>query len=494
MHILSDRLVPCLSASLLFGAVLGLTATRTMAWTASGTVKSASGTVLPDVAVLVQDSAAATVTNASGFFSFGSTTGVLLDMAPGASWNVRMADGKIRIRSPLEGTLQISLIDGSGRCLWSSSATVRNGTASAQLPGTLHSGAAFLRIRHSQGELVQAVAIGSRGIESASHLLLSRAVPGQDANGASLRASTIGFPVLWFKKSGYHDTSYAMTSSSATGLSIVLRDSVAAATCPTTALAAGDHVRSLTVKGATRSYILHVPSGYVGTSPVPLVVDFHPLGGSGQGELWASPYKAVTDPEGVVTAYPDGILSPTNLGAWNVGPCCTTADDTDFARAIVADAKAQTCIDPKRVYAVGYSMGGGMTHYSACHISDVFAAAAPAAFDLLKENQDGCKPSRPITMVLFRSTGDGVVLYNGGASEAVTGMPLTFLGAKASFAKWASINQCTGTPSAEDANGCSTYSTCADGVQVTLCTKQGGGHDYGNATIGWPILKRYTLP
>jgi len=489
----SIRTAPHLTATILFGMFLGLTATRTMAWTASGTVRNTAGAVLPGVSVSVKDSTQATNTNASGFFSFASTTGISLDMAPGASWSVRMADGKILIRSPLEGTLQISLIDGSGRSLWTSSATVRNGTASALPPKALHSGPAFLRIRHSQGELVQAVAIGSGGIESASHLLLSRSVPSQDGSGA-MRASAISFPVLLFKKTGYHDTSYAMTSSSASGLSIAMRDSIAAATCPTTHLAAGDYVRSLTVKGATRSYILHVPAGYAGTSAVPLVVDFHPLSGSGQAELWASPYKAVTDPEGVVTAYPDGILSPDGRQAWNVGPCCTVADDTDFARAIVADAKAQTCINPKRVYAVGYSMGGGMTHYSACHIADVFAAAAPAAFDLLQENQDACKPSRPITMVLFRSTGDGVVSYDGAYSAAVQGMPITFLGAKASFAKWASLNQCTGSPSAEDANGCSTYSTCAGGVQVTLCTKQGGGHDYGNATVGWPILKRYTLP
>ncbi len=227
---------------------------------------------------------------------------------------------------------------------------------------------------------------------------------------------------------------------------------------------------------------------------MPLVVDLHPLGGSGASESGSSPYKAQTDPEGVITAYPDGKSGPSG-GAWNVGPCCVTGvDDVAFAKALVADVEKVACIDPKRVYAVGFSMGGGMSHYSACHAADVFAAVAPAAFDLLKENEDGCTPPRPITVVIFRSTGDPVVPYSGGLSSVVSGMPITFLGAEGTFQKWAEIDSCTGSPSAEDSNGCSTYSSCGGGVQVTLCTKQGGTHEPGNATVGWPLLKRYTLP
>jgi polyhydroxybutyrate depolymerase len=165
-----------------------------------------------------------------------------------------------------------------------------------------------------------------------------------------------------------------------------------------------------------------------------------------------------------------------------------------FAKALVADVQKVACIDPKRVYAVGFSMGGGITHYLACHAADVFAAVAPAAFDLLKENVDDCKPSRPITVIAFRSHGDTFVNYDGGTSTYVSSMPITFLGAKATFTKWAQIDQCTGSPSAEDSNGCSTYSSCGGGVQVTLCSKQGGTHEQGTASIGWPLLKKYTLP
>jgi polyhydroxybutyrate depolymerase len=266
------------------------------------------------------------------------------------------------------------------------------------------------------------------------------------------------------------------------------------ATCPAQALTPGDSDRTLMAGGNSRSYTLHVPPGYDGKKAVPLILDFHGLGGDGKGERSGSPYPAQTDADGVVMAFPSGLAGPSG-GAWNVGPCCVkNTDDVAFAKALVTEIEKSACIDPKRVYAVGFSMGGGMSHYLACHAADVFAAVAPAAFDLLKENVDDCKPPRPISVISFRSTGDSVVSYNGGASSVVQGMPLTFLGAKATFEKWSQINQCTGAASAEDANGCATYAGCPGGVEVTLCTKQGGSHEPGNAKVGWPALKKHTLP
>lgn len=265
-------------------------------------------------------------------------------------------------------------------------------------------------------------------------------------------------------------------------------------TCPSAVLAAGNTDKTLKIGSATRNYVLHVPSGYDGKKAVPLVIDFHGLGGSGPNERTSSPYPAQTDPDGVIMAFPTGLSGPSGA-AWNVGPCCVKdTDDVAFAKALVSEVKTLACIDPKRVYAVGFSMGGGMSHYLACHASDVFAAVAPAAFDLLKENVDDCKPVRPLSVISFRSTSDPIVPYAGGASSVVSGMPITFLGAKATFAKWAEINQCTGAASAEDAQGCASYSSCKDGVDVVLCTKQGGSHEAGNAKVAWPILKKHTLP
>jgi len=264
-------------------------------------------------------------------------------------------------------------------------------------------------------------------------------------------------------------------------------------TCPSPALKAGDFSQTVQVGSTSRSFVLHIPAAYDGTKPAPLVVDFHGLGGSGMSERQSSPYPAVTDPEGVVMAFPDGLKGALG-SAWNLGPCCVAdVDDLAFSRALVAQVQMAACIDPRRIYAVGVLTGGGMVYSVACHSADLFAAVAPAAFDLLQENVDECTPSRPITEISFRGTADPRVPYAGGASALVPGMPITFLGAQLTLQRWAAIDHCLGTASPEDDRGCASYSGCDAGVEISLCTKQGGRDEPGDASIAWPILKRHTL-
>ena len=263
--------------------------------------------------------------------------------------------------------------------------------------------------------------------------------------------------------------------------------------CPSAVLPAGNTTHALQVGTVTRSYTLHVPSTYDGSKPGPLVLDFHGIGSSGASELSSSPYPTALDPEGVLMALPDGMKGIVGT-AWNVGPCCIAGvDDVAFARAVVADVRSLGCVDSTRVYAVGVLTGGGMANYLACQAADVFAGVAPAAFDLLEENVGDCKPTRPITVISFRGTADPRVPYAGGASALVPSMPITFLGAQQTFQTWGQIDGCVGSPSAEDANGCASYSTCQGGVEVVLCTKQGGRDDPGVPAVAWPILQRHPL-
>jgi len=452
-----------------------LTASLALCWSINGTVTSNKGGILPGVIVAVVDSSFKDTTDVQGKFALQSQSVVSIQNANSAvsqnGINVRLRGSILEIHSNHSGQADIRVIDVQGNIHWSQSVKLGTGTQQIHVPEQSLEGMRFVRIQEN---------------ENLAETLLQ-------SESRALALIAVAYPKFLFHKQGYQDTTYTMTSTTATGIAVVMRDTALVATCPTQKLTAKDYYRSVNVKGVDRTYILHVPAAYDATKPAPLVVDFHPLTGSGSVEEGASPYKAVTDPEGVITAYPDGVSGPGG-NAWNVGPCCTTADDTAFARAMVVDIEKVACINTKRVYAVGFSMGGGMTHYSACHLTDIFAAVAPAAFDLLTDNVDNCKPFRPISVISFRSTGDQFVFYDGRASSQVPTMPITFLGAQATFKKWSELNTCVGTPSIEDINGCSTYSSCASGVQVTLCTKQGGNHDYGNADVGWPFLKKYTLP
>lgn len=330
--------------------------------------------------------------------------------------------------------------------------------------------------------------------------------------------------VLMFAKEGYQNKTYSMSKDVEEGVTITLMVASAQPTssssvpvssssvnptsssstpvassssqevisCAGKTYAAGDHKMTVNVNGKNRTYIMHVPSQYKGDKPVPLVVDYHPIGGSGQGQLSGTTYKSLTDQEGVISLYPDGTSGKSMMGAgWNVGPCCSYDDDVEFSRAMINMVEEKVCIDTKRVYATGFSMGGGMSNHVACFMSDVYAAVAPAAMDLNTTNSATCNPERPISIIMFRGTADNVCRYGGGDSGFNDG--LNFLGAEKNFKFWADKNGCTGTP-ITNSNGCQEYSNCKDGTKVVLCTKQGGGHEQGDGKVGWPFLKSFTMP
>jgi polyhydroxybutyrate depolymerase len=265
------------------------------------------------------------------------------------------------------------------------------------------------------------------------------------------------------------------------------------ATCPSTSnLKPGKSTFTLMRDGTQRKVTVYAPRDYDGKKPLPLIVDFHPLLTSVESYGGISTWDDTVDTNQFIVAMPQGIQN-----SWNVGPCCTesrTVDDVGYAREVVKKLKADGCIDEKRIYATGFSNGGGMSHKLACDAADVFAAVAPSAFDLVEEMT--CKPSRPISVFMKRGTSDNIVPYSGGASTPPTFYrldPIHFLGAQGTFKRWGELNQCTDTP-ADTGGNCKTYAQCAAGVKVTLCTAQGGGHEANDVKVMWPMLKEYVLP
>lgn len=260
------------------------------------------------------------------------------------------------------------------------------------------------------------------------------------------------------------------------------------------ALPAGVTKHTIDVDGMSRDYQLHVPSTYSGEREVPLILDFHGIFMGPVLQRWVSNTDDLSEDQGIIVAYPDGIDN-----AWNVGPCCTESreiDDVAFAKAVVEDISARACINEKRVYAMGYSNGGGLSHYLACHAADTFAAVAPAAFDLLEENQEACDPVRPMPVYSYRGRTDPIVPYEGGESTPPTLTydldPIHFMGAQATFERWGEINNCS-EPPADIGNGCMAYSGCDGDAEVVLCSDD-SGHGTWDAYRAWDFLKNHQLP
>ncbi|MBQ3720075.1 MAG: feruloyl esterase [Fibrobacter sp.] len=490
----------------LFGIASGLALSSSLAfaWSIDGVVKSkVSGRLLSGVKINTFNFGGyETTSGADGTFSLSGGTDAL-PTSKVANMAIHMEGGMLTIYNADANNLKVSVIDALGKVLAQSNPGHVQGIVTLNF-GKLARGAKFIRINADS--------------DRATYMVTNKGVKALKKEGDLL-------PMLQFAMEGYANLAYQMQAEVETGVTIEMvrpsavesssseaveppkssssveqpksssnigSDEPIVVDCSGKTATAGDQTVKLTVQGSSgqRSFIMHVPSAYKGDKPVPLLIDYHPIGGSSEGQMRDTKYKSLTDPEGVISLYPQGTTKTMGPG-WNVGPCCSNDDDLEFTREMIKYVREKACIDPQRIYAAGFSMGGGMSNHVACMMSDVFAAVAPAAMDLNKTNSAKCTKARPISVINFRGTADNVCRYQGGDSGFNDG--LNFLGAEGTFKYWAEADGCTGVP-VKNSDGCDEYSNCRDGVKVVLCTKQGGGHEQGDGNIGWPFLKQFTLP
>ena len=75
-------------------------------------------------------------------------------------------------------------------------------------------------------------------------------------------------------------------------------------------------------------------------------------------------------------------------------------------------------------------------------------------------------------------------------------MPITFMGAKETFAEWAKMDNCSGNPTKMDNSkgyDCQIYENCQGGAKVALCTMN-IDHNEGDPEMAWNFLKQFSLP
>ena len=262
-----------------------------------------------------------------------------------------------------------------------------------------------------------------------------------------------------------------------------------------------------------RTYDVYVPPSYTGTTPYPLVLDFHGYGVGSAGQPAISGLQQVADAEGFIVVYPQGYGTPAS---WNGGGCCDPAlsaglDDVGFAKAIAEDVAAQGNIDGRRIYATGHSNGSIMAQRLACDASDFFAAVAGVAAPVLFQSAaPTCTPARPMPVLHVAGIDDMVVPYLGGPTLV---LPAVLVASAAdNFLHWRTVGGCTSaSPDVLETfptgGSCATYNACAGGVQVSLCSLHGTdglkhflGAGYSNSEGVqtpqrlWDFLSQFTLP
>src|SRR5208282_5865388 len=96
----------------------------------------------------------------------------------------------------------------------------------------------------------------------------------------------------------------------------------------------------------------------------------------------------------------------------------------------------------------------------ACELADRVAAIAPVegAQDL------ECRPSAPVSVLVFHGTADLLVPYNGGTTPFQLGPKRTDTSVRSTVAFWVKQDSCSTTPKLEETNQqrIDTYSGCKD--------------------------------
>ncbi len=239
---------------------------------------------------------------------------------------------------------------------------------------------------------------------------------------------------------------------------------------------AGESVRTLTVGGLERTYLLRLPPGFR-RSALPLVLVFHGLQMSAESMMAVTGFNSVADTGGFILAYPNG-TGPAGAFSFNSGLCCGAAwknnvDEAAFVREVIADVSRLTPVDPARIYAAGFSNGAMLAYRLGCELSDTIAAIAPVAGNLAF---GPCRPRDRVSVLHIQGASDASTPYDNTEIEPDT-HPY-YLSVRGSVAFWASADGCSGYP-AEELEGAvshAAYSGCAAGTAVELYTLTGLGH------------------
>jgi polyhydroxybutyrate depolymerase len=259
-------------------------------------------------------------------------------------------------------------------------------------------------------------------------------------------------------------------------------------------LSPGDHALSLIAGGIERTYVLHIPPSYNGAAPVPLILAFHGIGLDASEMNRISKFSTQADLSGFLVAYPEGT---GQVRSWNGGHCCGTAardavDDVGFVRSLISEISSQLDVDPRQVYATGFSNGAIFTYRLACELSDVLAAVAPVSATQIEDDQQACTPARSIPLIHFHGTADPANPYDGGTTQA----GFRFLSVPEAIAHWVGVDGCNSAPQTST-NGSivhDIYTSCSSGTSVELYTINGGMHAWPggemvNKAMGAPSME-----
>jgi polyhydroxybutyrate depolymerase len=243
-------------------------------------------------------------------------------------------------------------------------------------------------------------------------------------------------------------------------------------------LGTGDHLESLKWGGISRTFIVHVPIG----APVanrPLILVYHGAANTAAGTISITDFEQIADRVGDVVVFMQGYRDTWDELAGDGYAVDAHIDDIGFTRAVLRALIPLTSYNGKRVALVGFSNGAEMVETLGCRLAASIRLVVPVEGEILSAVSPGCAPSRPVNVYEIHGTADASIPYAGGVFFGIE-RPVSVLSALGSVARWAQLDGCGASPKTTSASSITLtqYTSCAEGVSVTLRTIIGGTHEW----------------
>lgn len=281
----------------------------------------------------------------------------------------------------------------------------------------------------------------------------------------------------------------------------------------------------------TRTFRVHVPTGYNEITPMPLVLMFHGWDGDENAFIGNRAVIAEADKRGYILAAPRGLGSgpPDNsFNSWsfsgsttgldgNSKPVCDTAitpdysykscesvkknscswtqcqaDDIDFVIALVDEIKENLCVDAENVFATGGSNGGMFTWELGQNpkSASTFAAIAPVIGLPHRTYLDAQGKNGDLPVIVITGTLDDVVPPGPWDDDSFTTTSnandrFYYTGASAITRSWAAAHGCDTWKEAVPievaykAADCRTWCSTDRNMPRVLDCRATLGHSYG---------------
>lgn len=160
----------------------------------------------------------------------------------------------------------------------------------------------------------------------------------------------------------------------------------------------GRNEYTVTLEGVPRTFIIYVPAGYDPNQPAPLVFMFHGSNQSGRIMYESTAWAQKAEAENFIVVFPTSwkyLLTESSRveDKWNAAglyritaPGEQLKDDVGFVRLMIDQLEAAFNVDPARIYATGFSNGGGFViSRLMLEMTDVFAAFAVSGAAMMGE-------------------------------------------------------------------------------------------------------------